>query len=154
MKRWLLLIFVNIVFTGTFFLLKSYNNDLKKQVKNFSQKQNRVKKLLEENAGLRYPWDKKDLNVKDFLVTTLNVNVLKSEVSSQEVKGFHRPDVLYSEGYISGYLWYDDCYRFLRMLVEQDLPLWIKTLSIDRDVYENYNLQFSMTYVVGKVETL
>lgn len=152
MKRWLLLILVNIAFTTTFCWVRSYNNDLKKQVKNFSQKQDQVKKLLKENAKLKYPWSKKDLDVKDFLANNLNVNVLKSEISSQEVKGFQRPNVLYSEGYITGYLWYDDCYRVLKILAEQDLPLWIKSLSIDRDIYENYNLQFSMTYVVGRSE--
>lgn len=153
MKRWLLLILVNIAFTATFCWVNCYNNTLKKQVKNFSQKQDYVKKLLEENAKLKYPWHKKDLDMKDFLTNTLGVNVLKSEISSQSVKKLHRPNVSYSEGYIMGYLWYDECCRTLEMLVEQDLPLWINSLSIDRDIYENYNLQFSMTYVVGRLET-
>lgn len=152
MKRWLLLIFFNIALTATFCWVSHHNADLKKQVKTFSQKQKQLKKLLDENADLKHPWAEKDLKVSEFLTETLKVNVLRDEISPQKVKNFQRSNVLFSEGYISGYLWYDDCCRALKTLVEQNIPLWIKTLSINRDTYENYNLQFSMTYIVGKIE--
>ena len=153
MKRWLLLIFFNITLTVTFCWVSRYNNDLQKQVKSLSQKQKQLKKLLEENAKLKYPWEEKDLKISEFLTKDLKINVLNAEVFQQEVRKFQRPNVLFSEGYISGYVWCDDCYQALKILVEQDLPLWIKNLSIGRDIYENYNLQFSMTYIVGKLET-
>ena len=153
MKRWLFLIFFNITLTVTFCWVSRYNNDLKEQMKSFSQKQKQLKKLLNENAKLKYPWEEKDLKISEFLTKDLKINVLNAEVFQQEVKNFQRPNILFSEGYISGYVWSDDCYQSLKILVEQDLPLWIKNLSIGRDIYENYNLQFSMTYIVGKLET-
>lgn len=154
MKRWLLLIFFNIALTATFCWVSHHNADLKKQVKNFSQKQKQLKKLLDENDSLKYPWAEKDLKVSEFLTKDLKINILNTEIFQKKVKNFQRSNVLFSEGYISGYLWYDDCYQALKFLVEQDLPLWIKNLSIGRDIYENYNLQFSMTYIVGNLEKL
>ena len=151
MKRLLLFIFLNVTLTAAFCWMKQHNNALKEQVKSVSKKQYQLKNLLEENEHLEYPWMKKDWEVKKFLSQSLNINVLHDEVVSQNVNYFHRPHVLFLEGYVSGYLWYEDCYQVLKDLAEHNLPLWIKNLSIDRDIYENYNLQFSMSYIVGKI---
>ena len=150
MKRWLLLIFFNGLLTGIGCWVTNYNSDLKTQTKDFVKEQKHLERLLKKNDELRYPWREKNLNVERFLSDELNVNILCSDMLIPENRVFQRPNVSFEEGYISGYLWCEDCHEVLKKLTEQDFPLWIKTLSINRDVYDNYNLQFSVTYEVGK----
>ena len=152
MKRWFLLFFFNVILTVAGCLLCNYNRSLKEHIKDFKQDQEYFKKLLKKNDELKYPWPMKNFDVVNFLSSNLNVHVLCDEVIKGSSGKLCRPNVIFSKGYISGYLWCEDCYLALKSLAEQSLPLWIKSLSLNRDIYENYNLQFSMTYEVGKIQ--
>ena len=50
------------------------------------------------------------------------------------------------EIYLSGFAVNDDCIRVLEILSEVQLPLWITSISLHRNILHNNALQVSITY--------
>lgn len=50
------------------------------------------------------------------------------------------------DGYLSGYVMHNDCLNLLKDLAKTPLPIWIKTLTIQRSITSDYRLRVSLTY--------
>lgn len=155
----ILIFLINICFTSYYFYLKRNNHAAQTEVQPLQNLQQKYAYLKQKHSLLCFPWQTQTKEEsKSFLekqLSDLQIFILKDHcltpASPTLAQKFNRPKINLHNGYLSGFILYKDCIFLLEKLSQLELPLWITSMTIQRNFYHNLGLQVSFTYTLTEV---
>ena len=141
---------LSLIYIG--FLLHQKNEKLTCKIKmqtGISEQLQCAQKMYEATY---YPWELSNLEgiqeeIQKFLQSdfiTLQTCEFLPKMHKNAIDGLH-----YYQGYATCFVLYEHCLIFLQKLTALKLPLWITSLSMQRNHADNYGLQFSMFFKIA-----
>ena len=155
----LILLCINLLATYYYFRLRNNNENLNNEAKILPIFQQKLATLSKKKAAIYFPWATQSMEESKTLLEKqlleLPISELKDHCltpSDQKfVKKFKRPQNNIYDGYLSGFILYKDCITLLKKLSQVSLPIWIDSITIQRDFYHSLGLQVSFTYTLAEM---
>ena len=134
------------------FLLRQKNEKLTYKIKRQAGTCEQLQCTQKTYEAINYPWKLSNLEeiqeeIKQFLQSdfiTLQTCEFLPKMHKNDIDGLH-----YYQGYATCFILYEHCLIFLQKLAALKLPLWITSLSMQRNYADNYGLQFSMLFKIA-----
>jgi len=155
----LVLLCINILGLYYYFQLRNSNEELNNEVKTFPIFQQKLETLNKKNTFLYFPWSTQSIDEsKTFLekqLLELPIFELKDHYltpsNEKFIQKFKRPRNNIYDGYLSGFILHKDCITLLEKLSQIRLPIWIDSITLQRDFYHSLGLQVSFTYTLAEM---
>lgn len=165
MKRFIIfgiILLVNLSLTVVFYCTYRDTQKIKQRLVKFSEKQAKLASLEQENRVLVFPWElyrndtQKEIHEK-FRTVLQQADFLQKDFEIyrtplEDTKNIKRPQLSYESGFFSGFLLHNDCLDFLKLLVQFDGPIWIHSLTLQRNHTDNYGFQISVIYTLASLK--
>lgn len=153
---------VNLSLTVVFYCTYKDTQKIKQCLIKFPKKQAKLSSLKQENKTLIFPWvkycnDTKKEIQEEFRTVLQQADFLQKDFEVyrtplDDTKKIKCPQLSYESGFFSGFLLHNDCLDFLKLLVRFDGPIWIHSLTLQRNHADNYGFQISGIYTLASLK--